>query len=294
MKGNKIMGIIWLLIALLLCVILGIRLSKKESYSVLKITGKEIIGMANLYETKTFSPKEIKAFDIDILSESLYFEETNDKNISVEFYCTKETMPQVNVYQDCLKINGKVSKNLVSMVNRKIVVKLPKDYNANQIDISTASGSVHLNSLSTPKLDCSTSSGSIHLNNGTIDSADIKSNSGSIHLTDISAQTIDCNCTSGSIHLDGSFSKVEANAVSGSINLKLDKELSEKSSFRTTSGSIHLDIPENSNATFKYSVTSGSYNNKINGTKGKSGTDILGKGSEPISLHTTSGSITIQ
>lgn len=297
MKGNKIMALIWLVIAVFLTVILVTKLRDNRNRNnnlLISVNGKNF-GEAKLYKTETFKTSDINEIDVNLASESLYVEKTNDNNIIVELYCAgSEQAPEISVYKNVLKIEEKNKVNIVGFGNRKIVIKLPANYEATNIDLDTASGSIHVNDIVCPTLDCHASSGSIHFENCKIDSLDVKASSGSVHLNNCEADNLECSTQSGSIKMNGSFDKVQAHGISGSISAQLETPLLFDSDFQTTSGSIKLDVPGNSNMKIKYSVTSGTYKNDHTGSSGKKGSDTMGSNGPTVELRSTSGSIKIQ
>lgn len=295
MKGNKIMGIIWLIIALILVFFLITGIKEKNGKRRIGVDSLEISGnnSAGLYETKKFAAAEIKSIDIDVSSESILFEKADDSEITVDLYCNESCVPEVSVENGTLKITSN-NKPFVICFNRKIIVKIPGDYYSDDVDVHSASGSIRINNCNFGNVDANSSSGSIHLENCKFNNFDGKSASGSIKIENCEIPVLDCESTSGSVKAEGSFDSVDLKAVSGSISADLKKTLTGKSEMRSTSGSIHLITPENSNLQIKYATTSGTYKNSKNGTSGKKGTDSIGTAEIPLELKTTSGSIHIE
>lgn len=304
MRGNKIMGVLWLIIAVFLTFILFAKMKSSNSWknSGLMITFNGKSGedgksgnSENLYDTLTFSVSEVNDIDIDLISESVYVEAADDNKITVELYCTEETAPAVQIIQNVLKIEDKKNKAInLSFGKRKVVVKVPKTFELNEIEISTSSGSIHGEALTASNMDCHSASGSVYFNQCKTDSMDIKSSSGSVHLSNCEIDDLECSTQSGSIHMSGIIDKAEVRAISGSIHAELSEPLKLNSEFQATSGSIKLNIPNNTNMNIKYSVGSGTYKNDISGTTGKKGTDTIGNGGPNVELRTTSGSIKVQ
>lgn len=293
MKGDKIMGVLWIIIAVFLCIFLVGKLKNRTTpQQLFHFSSSNITGLAPLSETKNFDVKSIDSIDINVLDESVVLEKTNGSEIIVELYCSPENKPTIATVQRTLKITEQKPKNIISL-GRKIVVKIPASFDASDIDVKTASGSIHMSDSNFNNVDCRSASGSINFTNCNFENLDLKSQSGSINLSATKANELDCHSTSGSIHLDGSFDQMDVNAVSGSIHANITNKISGHSSIQSTSGSINLNIPKTTDATINYSVTSGSYSNDITGTKGKIGTDRLGNGSASLNLRSVSGSIRI-
>ena len=95
--------------------------------------------------------------------------------------------------------------------------------------------------------------------------------------------------------IDGSFDKINAESVSGSVDFTTSKPLSKDSDFSAISGSVKLDLPKSSEYEVDYDTVSGSFRDEITGISGsKSGKSQNGKGSVKINVSTVSGSIKIQ
>lgn len=305
MRGNKIMGVLWLIIAVCLTLLLLTKMKRSNSWKdsglMISFNGKSGDNGKSgnsefLYDSFEFSESEIKNIDVNLLSESVSVETTTDSNIIVELYCTKETAPKVQKIQNVLKIENAPENKVfnLSFEKRKVVIKLPAKFTANEIEISTASGSIHCDGVNSSVLDFNSASGSIHLENCKIDNADCKSASGSIHISESTIKELDCSSKSGSVHLSGTIEKADVHSISGSINANLYETLKSNSKFQSTSGSINLNVPNNSDMDIIYSTGSGTYRNSISGQTGKKGSDKIGNNGPTIELKSTSGSIRIQ
>lgn len=291
MRGNKIMAILWLLIAILCIYILIKNLNSKSNNEINIFFG----GNSKLLETKTFSKEEINNFDFNLVSESLEITSSNDDKVYVELYCTEELKPNVMLNANTLQIESKRNNRNFSFTTfiRKIIVKLPDNIKLENANMHSSSGSFHINNFSCNKLNIQTSSGSIYLNDTKTEDTKVLASSGSIHIDNCNSTDLDLNTSSGSVHLNGSFDKAEIGTSSGSIHANFNKALLQDSSFSASSGSIHLKFP--SDASFKsiYHVSSGNYKNSITGTNGKTGTEQVNNGGPEISFQTRSGSIRI-
>lgn len=308
MKSNKIFGVIWTGIAIVLTFLLFSSLKGRINI----FGGFSIMNSSKLYQTLNFSPSEIKDIDVDLASDSLQIEKTSGSSIIVELYGNEKSVPKASIYKDTLKIESQKAVFHMFGTSGKALIKLPEsfivndgDFKANsgsihisdtifnKLDCNSTSGSINLENVTADKTDCKASSGSIRINNSKAKEFDVKASSGSVRLENCEAESFDCNISSGSTYLSGSFGKIEVNSRSGSINADLTKELTSDSEFHAVSGGIHLNVPSTSNFRTKYSCTSGTYKNNISGTNGKKGTDIVGNGGPLIELSTTSGSIHI-
>src|SRR5699024_5346634 len=116
--------------------------------------------------------------------------------------------------------------------------------------------------------------------------------SGNINGEDITVNGADLDTTSGDIILNGSLDMVEANTVSGKIDLTL---LSCPSTLEadTTSGNVLLFLPENSGFTLAFDTTSGSLRTDY-GTVTLDNKLQVGDGTGEFEVDTVSGDLILQ
>lgn len=316
MKGNKIMALLWILIAIFLTGLLVWKLKGTSGNNnfiphISISNGSAGIGIAQapLLETKVFDATEFNAIDVDLSFESGRIEKSNSNKVEIEIYSSEDNPPTVDIIDNTLKIKSVRSQKPI-FESRKVVIKLPEGINVNDCDIRSASGSLHINDFSTESMDAESASGSVHLTNGHYSSLDVKSSSGSVNLNNITADKADLksqsgsvNCsdcdfldlearsTSGSIRFEGKADKIDLQSTSGSVHAQLANALNADSEIQSTSGSVYLKVPANSNLDVKYSVISGTYRNSITGASGKKGSEKVNAGGPKLELRTTSGSI---
>jgi Uncharacterized conserved protein len=136
-------------------------------------------------------------------------------------------------------------------------IKSEMDLNADNIDLSTTSGSITASGIVCKELEVSCVSGGIQLSDVKCTSANLSSTSGSVELNRlIAADTIGVNVTSGSITFDSIDAKdLRLETVSGSISGSLLSGKTFKA--ETVSGSVN--VPEDSGTgTCRAKTTSGS------------------------------------
>lgn len=277
MKKNKIVGIFWFLLAAVLFVILiaSFRYGKGFTKSPINLSNLFSLSTTQLVESKDFQVNDIMQIDISLLSESISIETTSDDKISVEVFSSGSNIPQVNLENSKLIVKSS-GKKFVG--KSRVVVKLP-DFNfLEEVKIKTMSGSVKIDKVHAEKLICNVASGSVFVNT-------------------FSGTSIDINSVSGSIHFDGLCQLVNLSSLSGSINTKFEKPLAKDINISSKSGSIRLDVPSDSDLSISYKCTSGSYKNKITGTYGKQGKELMGGNTNLFSfihVESTSGSINIE
>lgn len=296
MKQNRILGLIWLLVAVVLCYIMVVSMGKVKFTQLpfISINKHGISSSAGLSDTMNFSIGEIENIEMDLMSESVQLEITNDSKISVELYCDDNVKPTVKVEKKVLKIESKKSKSIFSFGNRRVVVKIPASANIDNLDIGCLSGYINLNGLEAEGIDCRSTSGSVTAEACKADSIDLQSQSGTVKIINCESKELDGKSTSGSVNVTGAFSQVDLHSTSGSVRAELHRQLDGDSEISSVSGSVHLVMPRKSNMEIKYSTGSGSYKNELTGTSGKRGTDVVGSNGPKVVLSTTSGSIRVE
>lgn len=296
MRGNKVIGIIWIIIAVCLTVFLVWKLtSSSNSFVNIHADKIEFDGTkANITETFEFDKNSFNMADIELHSESLYVQKSTDDKVHVEVYAPEAYKPTVQVFQNTLKItpcNKKI--NIIGLINRRVIVKLPEGMDITDFDADVTSGSIHIENINLETIDAKSTSGSVHIDYCTFGNAELKSSSGSVNINESKIESLEGKSSSGSVKAKGNFSKIELTSISGSIHAESYNKLSGDSELRSTSGSIYLKIPSDSNFNSKYSCVSGTYHNDITGTSGKKGNETVNGGGPKIELHSTSGSIHI-
>lgn len=329
MRGNKIMGFVWIILAVCLLAILLFKINFSshagpkgrlnmggENNLLLSTGGGDgpvfLPGSYKLVESKQFEISEIDNFDFDITRETLWIQQVDEKKYTVELYCPNEWKPSVRAANKTLQIESKNGINLVNAREWKIIVKVPKNEALDNIDINhtsggnhlegikfktidmnCTSGSIHLNNCSGINAELNSNSGSIHINNSSYDELVINSTSGSVHVDDSDAKTLNANSTSGSLKIKGKYERFALHAISGSIRMEDSISPSDDCELRAVSGSIYLNLPKKSGFNTKYELGSGHYHNHITGLDGKKGSETVNAGGPVIFLKANSGSVHI-
>ena len=317
MRGNKIMALVWIILALCLTGLLTFKIGASSRGGMGKahfhLGGNNISfipGTCPLLETKEFSVSEIDSLDLELSRETIWIQKTNDKKVTVELYCPKEYKPKVQVTGKTLEIESQKLINIMNAKEWKVVVYIPNNMKLKDIDINHASGSNHLEDIQCNSIDLRSASGSVHLTNILGDNVKIASASGSVHFSDcdiddveigvasgstsidnINAKKIEIASASGSVKINGKYDSFSIHSNSGSITINDEKAPSDDCEIKSTSGSIKLTIPENSGFVSNYNLTSGNYHNSITKSEGKKGSEIVNGGGPTINFKATSGSI---
>lgn len=292
MKGNKILAILWVLIAILLTIILVAKLNGLKDPKLSKITHS--IHSDNKGNTYIDVVKNINSIDINLLSEALEIQETTDSKISVQLVGFENNEPDVTVVSNTLKIQSKkkIKVNFVTF-QRKVIVKLPKGIELSDVDFTCTSGSIKINNCIFTNIHVNSTSGSVSVYNCKADKFDVRCASGSITFDECAITNIEAKSESGSIKVDGNYKGIELRSTSGSIKANLNEPLIQDSELCSTSGSVHLTLPPESGFKVKYNVVSGTYKNSITGTSGKKGNETVNGGGPLVELQSASGSIHI-
>ncbi|MDL2290437.1 DUF4097 domain-containing protein [Paludibacteraceae bacterium OttesenSCG-928-F17] len=161
-----------------------------------------------------------------------------------------------------------------SFIKAEIEIYIPKNYQG-KLNITTVSGEVRSRmDLEIKELNISSASGSITLQSARTEKLLLKSKSGSIHIQRAISKSINIESTSGKISIEKARGELNLKTVSSKINVK---EIDGSGSFqsasgkinvcfthvtndifaKTTSGKVLLTIPEDWSFFFKASTRSG-------------------------------------
>lgn len=297
MRGNKFMGILWIIIAVCLIAILVYKLSDGNKRKYIAISDDRVEADASfnpsqMNKSYTFSTSEFNAVDIQLSHENLYVSKSADDKVYVELYTPVQDTPKVNIIGNTLKIESEQMKIHFGIFgNRKVVIKLPANIELSDFDADVTSGSVHIDDQNLEQADIKSASGSIHMNNCKFYFVDLRSQSGSVNIQNCTIDELEAKSSSGGIKAAGDFNKLDLHAISGSVNVTVSTPFTKDSDIQSTSGSVHLSVPADSGMNIKYSCVSGTYHNKITDTSGKRGNETVNAGGPKVELRTTSGSI---
>jgi hypothetical protein len=122
--------------------------------------------------------------------------------------------------------------------------------------------------------------------------ASLETVSGGIRFENFDAEELKANTTSGDIELDGSYSDIDANSVSGSIGIS-DSECPKKVNIGTVSGDAKIYIPDNGGFTVKYEKVSGDFECEFPITTAKNG-GTYKEGGATFRMSTVSGDLDLK
>lgn len=303
MKGNKVFGIVWIFLAVILSGILISSMFGGKKFMFKWISGKSSskeIGNRPENAEMHYSLNDISTIDVDVDILSICVERKDVDDIRVFFDMDEKYWPSVNVVSTgkVLKITRDEKINFLFNIfdsDMKIYIDVPMSFEPDDLDFKSESGSIKITGIKCKTLDCKSTSGSVHLYGCEVKDADLKSTSGSVKAEDSSIEKLDGNSMSGSVNIEGKFGKLDLKSTSGSVKVDSKSPLTDDSKLESVSGSVRLNVPDESGLKIKYSTVSGGYKNLKSGTSGKSsGTDLIGDGKVSLSLKTVSGSIKIE
>jgi len=154
---------------------------------------------------------------------------------------------------------------------REITVHLPAGL-ADSVRITSTSGSICMDGISTTLLEIRSTSGNVNGRNLNFTNGTLESTSGNININDVGWNNINVQTTSGRIRITG------ADIREGSTRLQV------------TSGNINLEVSGRRDD-FTYSFTSVSGSVRVNGERLRGRTGTGGRGEHPITMNVTSGNI---
>ena len=289
-------------------------------------------------DTLDVPAKSLTTLDISLTSEDVYFYVSPDKDLHIEYPVRKDVTYEYretgNTYQFYSSNSGRswhwfrVEFGFWNRDDTIVNVYLPEGLS---VLLSTTSGDVQLQDLTTAELDLSTisgqltlehftanaletgsTSGDIWIHNGSIDGdTDCSSTSGEIELTNTNISgTLSCATTSGELDLDSVTVDATGNdaasltSISGDIDL-VNTTIQGGLYLSTTSGEIDLepatvfgDIDAHSTSGDVSLNLVGAPSHRIDSTSSTSGGISVTGGDENgkfgISVNTTSGEIEIR
>ena len=177
--------------------------------------------------------------------------------------------------------------NTSTMPQKRLEVLVPHDLSGSlrELAVSSLSGNVSAESLSADMFTINSTSGSISVVGVSAQTIDLDSLSGRITLESSVADDLEADSTSGTLDLSGSFDKISASTLSGTITIRSTSVPGELKA-DSTSGSITVIVPDEGAISVYHSSTSGRFSSDIPVT-------LQGKGAQ-FELSTLSGTTRIQ
>jgi hypothetical protein len=243
------------------------------------------------FEESTLSG--IDQININFLSEDIILNEINSEvatfNLTgVYNYGRYDSPPKLVVEKVGNELNVKILYEKpynvfgIGVHDVDIYVNIPKNFTGDLV-ISTASGDINLNGTDTKSSVIESVSGDIEINNFASDESFIKSVSGDINIQNSKFEICNAKSVSGNIEIINSGSINNVEATSGDILFK-NYEITNELNANTVSGNIEIDLTDNSSVNVIFETTSGDLENEFG--------DIYG-GKNNLYAETTSGDLKI-
>lgn len=323
--------VLWLLIITVACFAIAIAISVSTGdtlWSNGNLASIDESKALSINDEKIFGLDGIKDINIHTVSEDITFIPVDEKDIKIHFHgkyasSKKNSVPELitDVQGDNLKIEVKhkpqinIGINLNGVYqNLKLDIYIPRNFSEN-IDVSTTSSEISIDTLNLKNLNCKTVSGNITANTlnaddisisttsgnaelvGTCSSFSFNSVSGSLYSQSLKTTNADIKTTSGNSRIKSFNGNLEHDSVSGDIFVDYS-DFNSNLNIKTTSGDANIKLPENSEFHLNFKSTSGDLNNEFPITvKGKTSRNSMegtvGSDRNKIEIHTVSGDVNI-
>lgn len=237
---------------------------------------------------------ELKTLDIDWISGSvtLIQDETADQITVKEDNNLNDDRKVHSYFHDGI-LSVKYCKSglrfgNVKSIDKQLFVTFPS---LETLDLGITSGSANIEKLDATTAKIRITSGDLNLGQINVDDFKVGMTSGKVSIASLNTKKADFDSTSGKITID-TLNTVEADFDSTSGPIKVNVEKADKLSFDVTSGNIDLTIPE-AGAKITLKKTSGKFTSTREHTS-ENNVYTYGDGSCAISIHVTSGNVTIR
>ncbi len=178
------------------------------------------------------------------------------------------------------------AKSLEVLIPRTLAAEL------GEVAVDAVSAGVHLTGIKCDRIGVDTTSGSIIIKEAEAERITMDSTSGHLETEGCTVADIEADTVSGAIKLQGAFTEVETDSVSGSTTITSDICPWEVN-IDNVSGPATLLIPENQGFTARYDTVSGGFRCDFPASILKSAV-VYGDGSANFHITTISGSIRIE
>jgi|GEM_PF-4870946 len=177
--------------------------------------------------------------------------------------------------------------NFMEIADIQVTLYVPAQYQGNY-DLYSTSGAVTAQDIQAKTLQMNSTSGAVYLDNAKADSLELGSTSGAVAARGGEFGDVRANTVSGEIRLEAArMDTVDAGTTSGSIGIAAGN-MPARIDANSVSGSVEIQLPENDGFTIKTDTVSGSVSNGFAMVD-----DTYKNGGSTISVDTVSGSISI-
>ena len=202
--------------------------------------------------------------------------------------CEDDKIDLANELMEKAKAKG---VKLILPVDAKLGKEFSKDTESKTVDIENVFSNITMNDIKLNKLDIENVSGEVKMKNITAIDISLETVSGGADTENIIAKNLNCDTVSGNLKMRGSFTDVDAESVSGDIEV-YSKEKVNSADVETVSGDFEITIPENSGFTVDMDSTK-----KLSSafeTTNRGDLIISGDGSAEFDFETVSGQFSIK
>lgn len=192
-------------------------------------------GKSELQLSEVYSKEQIKKMNFSLVSADIDVKYSNSDEIKLEIYDKDDKSYNVSLTDGMLDLDfSKVSRICIGFCysDRRVVMYLPEEFQGN-IDVSTASGEVDIESFVNSDIKVTTASGDVEVKGAS--KVSVSTASGEAILKDI--PNVNVKTISGDISVSN-VQTLEGSSVSGSVYVN---NLKGSIDFKTTSGDYELD-----------------------------------------------------
>lgn len=161
--------------------------------------------------------------------------------------------------------------------------------------VDTVSGAVHASALHAEQMKLHSVSGRVDATGSSAEKLQLSSVSGVVAGSGLAAEKAKFSSVSGAVLVHANAESFEVSSTSGKVELRVD-QCPEKARLTSVSGKVSMVMPENDGFTVGYKSASGGFSSDfpLTGSLGKKkGKGIYGNGATALTMHTTSGSMSI-
>lgn len=284
--------------------------------------GKDISQGKDINEERVEAISGIRHISVATVSDNIRLIPVDSDEIKVHYYGSYSTTnPDYRPELVVEKIGPRIDIKIVYQSNNlsisfysdlKLDVYIPEKYKEN-IEISSTSGEVSIDRLDVQELNYSNTSGDLNADwigaekcNMSTTSGEVRvsgkferfgfiTTSGNLIADDFTSKKSELKTTSGEIKLSGQPGDINAEAISGNLNLSYS-DFSNTISANSVSGEVEIKLPEDAGFKLEYDTVSGDARCDFDmsdrqGKKGLNGT--VGRGDGSVRVTTVSGNLNI-
>lgn len=259
-----------------------------------------------IQDEKSSDTKDISRIAVNVSSTELNIISSENQQVTAHLYgdmsSSSYIKPELQCYKsgDTLYINVKTTNGIIfGFFNSslKLDITIPAAF-SQSLQVHSSSGSAVISDLKLKDLDLNLSSGSTSINRVSLDSFSYDCSSGSLRAEALTTKSSKLHTSSGSQTLSNFTGDLKASSSSGGIRVQY-AAFSNNIDINASSGGVNITLPQDSNFYLDASASSGSIKTNFpitvagNGSK-HSLKGTVGNGKNNISIHTSSGGISIE